>query len=92
MESGLKNSQGGLDVNPYGEVRVCGRDRNLIKNLLNEMKGQLSEEDKLSPQTHEIVRVCKRRGMAMSLYGLFKTNSSKLQEAQEELTSTKATL
>lgn len=84
IESGLKNSQGGLDTNPYGEIRVCGRNRGTVKKLLKNMQDKLSEEDKLSQTSHEIVRVCKRRGIGLSLYSLFKTNKTRFQAVLEE--------
>jgi hypothetical protein len=84
VNSGLKNDQGGLDFNPYGEIRVCARDRSTVKEILEIMHVGLSEEDKLSQKSHEMVRVCKRRGMAFSLFGLFKTEKNRFQVTEEE--------
>jgi hypothetical protein len=84
VDSGLKNNQGGCDINPYGEVRICARDRRTCKMISAMMQSGLSEQDKLTPRTHEKVRACKRRGMAFSLFGLFKTDKSRFQVVEEE--------
>jgi hypothetical protein len=74
VSSGLKNDQGGRDCNPYGEVRICGRDRETIKTVSKLMQVGLSENDKLTQASHEQVRIDKRRGFALSLHGHFRTN------------------
>ena len=84
VDSGLKNNQGGLDFNPYGEIRIIGREREKVKSITEMMQKGLSEEDKLSQKTHEMVRVCKRRGLGFSLYGLFKTEEPRFQIVDEE--------
>jgi hypothetical protein len=74
VNSGLKNEQGGADFNPYGEVRIFARDRKTSKEILKLMKDGLSENDKLTQKSHEMVRVCKRRGLASSFYSIFVNN------------------
>lgn len=82
VDSGLKNNQGGLDFNPYGEVRVWARDSKTRNNILEKMEQGLSKLDKLPPETHEIVRTCKRRGLAVSLYGFFQTDKARFQPVE----------
>lgn len=72
VESGLKNEQGGLDINPYGEIRVLARTKAKRKKAIDWIKKGLSEQDKLPVVAHEKVRACKKRGLAPSLYGFFK--------------------
>lgn len=79
VDSGLKNNQGGQDYNPYGEVRVMTRNKNLRNHIITILKGGLSNNDKLSPEAHEMVRACKRRGLAPSFLGLFKTKEIRFQ-------------
>src|SRR3989339_394502 len=74
VDSGLKNNQGGLDINPYGEVRICARNRKIVKTVSDMVRTGLSKQDKLMPKAHEKIRACKRRGLAFSLFGLFKTD------------------
>ncbi|MGQ3890403.1 hypothetical protein [Legionella sp. CNM-4043-24] len=71
VESGLKNSQGGADFNPYGEVRICCSSRERTTQMAHYVREGLSEADKLTPQAHELVRICKLRKMAFSLKSLF---------------------
>jgi hypothetical protein len=71
VESGLKNSQGGADFNPYGEVRICCSNRERVRQIADYVRQGLSEADKLTPQSHELVRVCKKRGLAFSLKNMF---------------------
>lgn len=87
VDSGLKNNQGGLDINPYGEVRICARNMEIVKTVSDMMRNGLSEQDKLMPKAHEKVRACKRRGMAFSLFGLFKTDKSRFQPIEEKQSS-----
>ncbi|HVY53808.1 MAG TPA: hypothetical protein VHA13_04750, partial [Gammaproteobacteria bacterium] len=84
VDSGLKNNQGGLDVNPYGEVRVCARNKKMVKTVVEMMQKGLSEKDKLTPKTHEKVRACKNRGLAFSLLGLFSPDKSRFQPVIEK--------
>lgn len=84
VNSGLKNDQGGLDLNPYGEVRVCARDRTTANKILKTMHKGLSENDKLSQKTHEMVRVCKKRGLASSFRGSFYLNRPRFESVEEE--------
>ncbi len=86
VNSGLKNDQGGLDLNPYGEVRVCARDRATANEILKTMHKGLSENDKLSQNTHEMVRVCKERGLALSFRGSFYQNESRFECVEEDST------
>ncbi|MFA6037467.1 MAG: hypothetical protein WC748_05030 [Legionellales bacterium] len=79
VESGLKNDQAGLDFNPYGEVRVIARERKTLNDVLDEMKLGLAEKDKIPQHTNELVRACKNRGFAPSLFGLFKTEEERFQ-------------
>ncbi|MBA2655893.1 MAG: WD40 repeat domain-containing protein [Tatlockia sp.] len=72
VDSGLKNSQAGLDYNPYGELRVCARTKTITHEILEEIKLGLSDQDKLSPQANEMVRICKKRKMAVSVKDNFK--------------------
>jgi hypothetical protein len=82
VDSGLKNSQAGLDFNPYGEVRVLARDTATRENIIEIMEGGLSESDKSSAETHEMVRACKNRGLALSLYGFFETRDDRFQPVE----------
>ena len=75
VSSDLKNSQGGLDLNPYGEIRVIARERSVREKIIGAMAAVLVNSDKLSPQTHEMVRACKNRGLAFSLQGFFKSKA-----------------
>jgi DNA-binding transcriptional regulator YhcF (GntR family) len=85
VNSGLKNDQGGADFNPYGEVRIFARDRKTCKKIFKMMKKGLSDKDKLSQQSHEIVRVCKRSGLALSFHGIFCKHKNGLNiEIEEE--------
>lgn len=79
VNSGLKNDQGGLDFNPYGEVRICARNRKIATEIYEMMQKGLSEEDKLSQKTHGLVRVCKRSKLALSFYDSFKRKSNDFQ-------------
>lgn len=72
VESGLKNEQGGQDFNPYGEIRVLANTNALVKKVVELIKKGLSLKDKLTAETHEMVRICKKRGLAFSLYNAFK--------------------
>lgn len=89
VDSGLKNNQGGLDYNPYGEIRVCGRNRKNVKDLFNFIQSGLSKQDRLAPKAHEMVRVCKNRGLAVSLKGFFKTTATRFQAVPSEPESEK---
>lgn len=83
VESGLKNSQAGLDFNPYGEVRLIAREREICDDVRNKMiKKGLDEKDKLPQHAHELVRACKNRGFSLSLYGLFKTKEKRFQKQE----------
>lgn len=84
VASGLKNDQGGLDINPYGELRVCARDRATANKVLKSIEAGLSKKDKLTEKTHEIVRVCKKRGLASSFKGLFHQNRPRFKAMEEE--------
>jgi len=79
VDSGLKNNQGGQDLNPYGEVRIMTRDRGVRKEMVDVMRNALSEEDKLPQIVHEMVRASKRRGLAFSMQGLFQSDSQRYQ-------------
>ena len=71
-DTGLKNNQFGGDFNPYGEVRVLARDKSLRDWLINMMKEKgLSPKDRLSLHAHELVRACKRKLGALSLFRVF---------------------
>ena len=82
VDSGLKNNQGGHDYNPYGEVRIVARDRKTRNSIVEKIKKGLSKADKLSPETHEMVRSCKLRGLALSLLGFFKHKPKPTQTAK----------
>lgn len=84
VDSGLKNNQGGIDLNPYGELRICGRDRKTTAQVAEMMKKALSEADKISPKTNEGVRVFKKKGLSFSLYNLYKTNKKTSQPIEED--------
>lgn len=84
VDSGLKNNQSGLDFYPYGEARIFTRDKNTQETLMQLMLEGLSEEDKLNYKTHEMVRTCKRAGLAVSLRGFFKLKSSRFQLVSED--------
>ena len=67
VESGLKHSQGGLDFNPYGEIRILSRKKMTTDLVYGFIKDDgLNEAEKLSPEAHELVRLCKIRGLATS--------------------------
>ena len=83
VDSGLKNNQAGLDFNPYGEIRVIARQRKIRNAVLDAMKSGLAEKDKMPQYTHELVRACKRRGFAPSLFGLFKTEDERFQAVKK---------
>lgn len=83
VDSGLKNNQGGQDFNPYGEVRVIARDRVTRKSVIEAIKAGLSEDDKLSLQTHEMVRAAKQRGLAPSFLSFFKKPIKILQAVKQ---------
>ena len=80
VQSGLKNEQGGYDFNPYGEVRVLARDRKTCNSIIEQMEKGLSIKDRLYPEAHELVRACKRTGLAMSFYGHRQTKSARFKE------------
>ncbi len=82
VHSGLKNSQGGMDFNPYGELRIMARNSKLRDKLMGMAISGLSEKDKLPPEVHEQVRASKRRGLEISLYGFFKTQYRRFQPKQ----------
>ncbi len=71
VESGLKHSQAGLDYNPYGEIRIVSKDKKISRQIFNYITKGLSEDDKLAPQAHRMVRALKNRGFARSFHGLF---------------------
>lgn len=72
VESGLKNSQGGLDVNPYGELRLCARRRDVVNSIYGKIVEEgLSEDDKLPVSAHEKVRGFKKKGYAVSAVSMF---------------------
>lgn len=81
--SDLKNNQFGSDINPYGEVRVIGKEKQGINEIIEKMKEVLSKNDKLSSKIHEKVRACKKRGLAFSLFGLFKTEKARFQPIEK---------
>lgn len=83
VNSGLKNDQGGQDYNPYGEIRIVARDTETRKSVVEKVKKGLSKADKLSPEAHEMVRACKRRGLAPSLYTFFKQKPNAVQTVEK---------
>lgn len=83
VSSGLKNDQGGLDYNPYGEVRIVARDRKTCEFVFAKMKRGLSEDDKLPVKVHESIRACKRRGLATSLSNFFKAPAAIEEKAEK---------
>lgn len=93
VNSGLKNDQGGADINPYGEVRVIAREKVTTKNILSYIEKGLSEKDKLPQKVHELARACKERGIGFSLMGnrmgiaeRFETFEPELDAPQNRLT------
>ena len=87
VESGLKHRQGGADYNPYGELRLMTREKKTRDHLMKKMQAGLSEKDKLPAKAHEMVRVCKRRGLAISLYGFFKTKRLQTVQPKDDLSA-----
>jgi len=79
VDSGLKNNQNGLDLNPYGEVRVYTRDRQTQDDIFKHMRTGLGEQDKLPQIAHEKIRANKRRGTAYSFSGLYKNKNQRNQ-------------
>ena len=77
VSSGLKNDQGAADNNPYGELRVLSTKQDEVNDLIDLIKKKASKFDKVPAEAHELVRVCKKKGLAISLYGLFKTQESR---------------
>lgn len=74
VESSLKNSQGGVDFNPYGEVIVFANDNETRNEIFNIMKSGLSEKDKLSPQANGMASACKKRRLSVSINTLFESS------------------
>jgi hypothetical protein len=81
VNSGLKNDQGAADNNPYGELRVLSTHQVEMNSLIDLIKKKASEFDKLPQPVHELVRVCKKKGLTISLHGMFKSKASRFMPA-----------
>lgn len=85
VESGLKNNQGGFDFNPYGEIRIAARDEKTKLFMMKAINDGFSKAglDKLPVKAHELVRACKRAGLAVSLFNFFGGQTSPAKEEVE---------
>jgi hypothetical protein len=64
VDSGLKNEQGGFDMNPHGILRIMTRDRDLTESLYEDMKATDEAAARHPAMSHAIRRAYKHAGMA----------------------------
>ncbi len=63
VNSGLKNDQGGADINPYGELRILTKEEEYKNNLYKKANNALKNSEPVPASAHQIVRGYKKRGL-----------------------------
>ena len=96
VTSGLKNEQGGADINPYGKLTILSlidgeKDKTLTQYIYDEIKSltasdtQRLEIKALLPKTaHDIRRLYKSRGFATTTYSILHGDTSSELSGNEE--------